>query len=127
MGYNTNFEGKMILSKKLTESQVENFNAFCKQRHGGNLEPFEGMPGFWCRWKTDGETIYWNGSEKSYNMEEWLPILIEKFLKSDNITVSGKMIAQGEEPGDAWLLIAENNVVRTEQLIDHKKLGITGL
>jgi hypothetical protein len=125
MGYSTDFYGKLILSSELDE--VSEFNAFCEERHGGNLEPFEGMPGMWCNWETDGKTIYWNGGEKSYNMEEWLPILIEKFLKPNNITVSGKMFAQGEEPGDIWLLIVENNIVRTENLIDFDKLGITGL
>jgi len=127
MGYSTNFNGKLILSKELTISAMEKFNAFCEERHGGDTETYPGMPGFWCDWVTDGKTIYWNGSEKSYAMDKWLEILIQKFLAPKKITVSGKMLAQGEEPGDTWLLIAENNNVRTEKLVDFKKLGITGL
>jgi hypothetical protein len=125
MGYSTDFYGKLILSSELTE--VSEFNAFCEERHGGDLEPHPGMPGFWCDWETDGKTIYWNGGEKSYAMEKWLPVLIKKFLEPKKITVSGKMFAQGEEPGDTWLLIVENNEVRTEALIDFNRLGITGL
>lgn len=49
MGYSTDFHGKLILSSKLDE--VSEFNAFCEQRHGGNLEPFEGMPGLYCDWE----------------------------------------------------------------------------
>ena len=116
MGYTTDFDGFFTLSKQLTREQENEFNAFCQERHGGNTEVYEGFPGFWCDWETDGRSMYWNGNEKSYDMLEWANLLIERFLKPWGVQVTGSVYAQGEEPSDRWGMLAEGDTIRFARL-----------
>jgi hypothetical protein len=83
------------------------------------------MPGFWCDWETDGRKLFWNGSEKSYGMDKWLVLLIDKFFKPHGHVLNGRIFAQGENPGDTWIIDVQNNVVNVIKLLDMKALGIT--
>lgn len=101
--------------------------------------PPPGQPGLWCQWvpATDGSAIVWDEGEKFYSPAEWMAYLIEEFLKpgatvkqlraantndpvlagvpefADHV-LNGIIDAQGEDPGDRWRLVVENNAVRTE-------------
>jgi hypothetical protein len=109
MGYTTTFRGAFTLSKQLTEDQTRRFNDFCEERHGTNSREFPGCPSFWCDWETDGISIFWNGSEKSYEMVEWANILYNKFLKPWGVEITGgEMNASGEESGDIWKIVFRN-------------------
>ena len=95
--------------------------------------PPTGQPGLWCQWvpTADGTAIEWDGGEKFYYVDEWMQYLIDHFLKpnaiasrSDDLqfenftfdhTVSGIIDAQGENKGDRWRLIVENNEVTTQR------------
>lgn len=106
MGYSTDFTGAFELSQPLSPEQIAEFNEFCMERHAGPITPYEGVPGIWCDWKTDGVNISWNGSEKSYAMVEWGNLLLERFLKPWGITVAGgELLAQGERRGDTWKIV----------------------
>lgn len=123
MGYTTEFRGAMTIDPPLEPHMVEEVNNFCEERHGGNIDPYHEMPGLWCDWQVsaDGSKIFWNGSEKSYSMEEWLTYLIKRFMRDRK--VNGRMLAQGESFGDVWVLACKDNVVTTEAAL--ADLGIT--
>lgn len=103
--------------------------------------PPDGVPGLWCQWEAsgDGTQLAWDGGEKFYESEEWLRYLVDTFLRPgaalrgdidtplrtpgwvipDALThftfdhvVSGAVLARGEQLGDVWTLVAEDNVVR---------------
>lgn len=99
-----------------------------------NTSP-DGQPGLWCAWTVsdDGTRIMWDECEKAYNMGEWLVYIIDHFIKPGAVTsatdvqldqpqflpftydhvVNGTVTAAGEDPGDLWVLMVEDNVVHT--------------
>ena len=118
MGYSTDFEGKITIDPPLNANQITEINKFCEERHGGGLEPFPGMPGFWCDYEVplDGDVIKWNGSEKSYNMTEWMTFLIKEFFRPYGRTLNGTLEAQGDSSYDRWVLVVRNNEVTREEI-----------
>jgi len=127
VGYTTEFSGRLTIDPPLDIEQVEIINDFCNERHAGPVTPFPGMPGIWCDWEVseDGDKLYWNGSEKSYYMPEWLRYLVDNYFKKWGRTVTGRMLAEGEERTDVWILDIKNDVILTEnapRVITH---GIT--
>lgn len=111
MGYTTEFDGRFEFSKPLTDEQAEEFNLFCTQRHGNNIS-HGANPSFWCDWETDGKGMFWNESEKSYGMDDWARVLVEKFLKPWGVELKGHIYAQGEERNDRWAMIAEGHNIK---------------
>ena len=94
--------------------------------------PPAGQPGLWCKWEPtdDGTAIRWTGEEKFYDATEWMQYLIDHFLKPgaraartggfegftfDHV-VNGTIDAYGEESGDVWRLVVEDNVARAVQV-----------
>lgn len=102
--------------------------------------PPDGQPGLWCQWvvTSDGKSIQWNGGEKFYDSPEWMSYLINHFLregaeasklKPDRFgrtpalpderfkhftfdhNLNGDIEAEGEDPGDRWMLVVRNNEV----------------
>jgi hypothetical protein len=112
MGYNTDFSGELELDPPLDAKQVRQINEFCEARHGGNMDPFPGFPGFWCNWETDGEALFWNGNEKSYDMFEWLVYLTEHFFEPWGVKLKGEVNAVGESSGDIWKIKADETGLR---------------
>ncbi len=88
------------------EADVINYNS-----------PDPTQPGLWCQWAASesGETVQWNGTEKFYEADRWMEYLIEHFIgpkpkAAEKLpfftghTVSGSILAQGEEISDRWTL-----------------------
>jgi hypothetical protein len=126
MGYTTTFEGRMRLSPTLTVAQKHDLNSFCEDRHGGNTQVDPGFPGFWCDWMTDGEYLQWNGNEKSYDMAAWLEELISRYFRPWGVTVSGKILAQGEDLSDRWTMeVGADQKVKVQRVSMKQSLGIT--
>lgn len=88
----------------------------------GNRQP-EGVPGLWCQWifspaedaPKDAEEIdaelEWDGGEKFYNYVEWLKFLIENFIAPADISLSGVIVAAGEDRNDRkYIVVADNRV-----------------
>lgn len=113
MGYSTNFKGQIKIDPPASAELIRDVNAFCEKRHGDSINVYKDHPGFYCNWKVseDGTSILWNGSEKSYDMDTWLPILIEKFFVQNNHILNGTVIAQGEDVGDTWTILVKDNIV----------------
>lgn len=118
MGYTTEFRGTINLEPVLTAAQVAELETFAEERHGGNVDVYAGFPGFWCQWipTNDGAGIEWDGNEKFYHGEEWMKLIIDRFLKPWGIVGNGLILAQGEEIDDRWELIVKDNVVSTKKL-----------
>lgn len=114
MGYTTEFEGQVTITPPLTADEVARLNEFTEERHGGNFDPHPGMPSLYCQWEStpDGTAIRWDGGEKFYASEEWMRYLITEIFAPADHVLNGTITAQGEEPGDVWQLVVEDNEVR---------------
>lgn len=109
MGYDTHFQGRLTLSKELTAPQLKTLTEFLEKDH---KEP--GIWTRWCDWRTDGKKLFWNGAEKSYDMELWLQVILDRFMKFWGIEVTGKMLAQGNNRTDTWTLeVKDGKVIKT--------------
>lgn len=91
-------------------------------------QPPEEQPGLWCNlWiNEEGTEMQWSQCEKTYDLGEWVAYVIEHFIKPDCIakqrhpdecafftghTCNGILEASGEEAGDIWGIIVQNNTV----------------
>lgn len=124
MGYTTEFTGKITITPPLPPKLVTQINSFCEERHEDGYSSSD-SPSIWCDWAVDedGSYISWNGNEKSYEMSKWLPVLIRKFMTGH--CLNGRLLAQGEDGGDTWVLECKDNVVSKQGVNLLKDLGIT--
>lgn len=112
MGYTTHFDGQIDVVPVLSAKKVAFLNRFNQERHEGKEFPY-----LYCQWvpTEDGDAIVWDEGEKFYSSPEWMDYLIKNHLQGH--TLNGTITAQGEEPGDMWVLHVRNNVVSVEELI----------
>lgn len=86
-----------------------------------NLPPST-QPGLWCDFEPneDGSAIIWNQSENTYDGLEWITYLVTKYLVPRGYVVNGRFDANGEEHGDFWAIVVENNNVeyRCREIVD---------
>lgn len=117
MGYNTDYSRKIRINPPLDEDIISDMEIFADQDHRDERYA-KVFGGVWCNFVAtkDGTAIKWNGNEKTYNGPEWIQVLIEKFVKPAGSVANGKLLAQGEEPGDVWWLIVKDNVVSVENI-----------
>jgi hypothetical protein len=109
MGYNTDFEGQIDIDPPAPQNVIDAIDTF--------TEDYDNQRGIvqysnYCDVviSEDGSNLHWNGSEKSYGMEGWVEYIIKTFLKGH--TCNGRMNVWGEEPGDSWSILVDNNDVR---------------
>lgn len=117
MGYQTDFEGRINLSRELTDSEARVIRDFAEERHGGNIGGYTTrVQGYWCNWEPtkDLTGIEWNGAEKFYDADEWMALIVEDFIAPWGIVANGVINAQGEEGGDVWRIVVRDNVVTRE-------------
>ena len=105
MGYNTEFRGRFIITPRLDDKLLDDLNKFCTERHENGFS-------FWCDWffgqDEDGSSFMeWNGSEKSYSMDDWAIELQRKFFPGRKIT--GFVRARGEDFDDVWEMYVDNH------------------
>jgi hypothetical protein len=115
MGYTTEFEGKIAIEPPLDLPLWHQLNDYAD----GDSHAEEGTcPGGYCQWvpTKDGTGLQWDGNEKFYNSPEWMKHLIEAFIAPTGRICNGTLFAQGEERGDVWHLIVENNKVFTKKI-----------
>lgn len=108
MGYTTDFEGRINLSRELTMSEAQAILDFSETRH----DPTQ-MPGYNCDWEPtrDGYGIQWNGIEKFYDADAWMQVVLDRFITPLGIAANGVINAQGEDPSDVWRLKVTDNKV----------------
>lgn len=117
MGYQTDFRGQLDFDKELDHEQVSQLKEFNETRHGGNTQPYPGMPGFWCQWvpTEDAKGLEWDGGEKFYEYVEWLEYLIEHFVEPWGLKLNGEIEWRGEEWDDKGTIVVVNNEVTTKE------------
>jgi hypothetical protein len=109
MGYTTEFEGSVTITPPLTAAMVAKFNGYAEERHDGDGPTRYAT---WCDWRVngDGTEIAWNGGEKFYDSAAWMAWMIDRFIPA-NRSVDGQIEADGDDPGDRWLLKVTDRTV----------------
>jgi hypothetical protein len=124
LGYNTDYAGKIEVVPPFDEDTVRRL----KQEHDefdsrivtvGRVQ----VKGY-CQWEVtpDGTGFVYDGEEKFYDGPEWMRYLIETEVIPTGRVANGSMMAQGEETGDVWRLIVENNQVFTQHFDFQRKV-----
>lgn len=121
MGYSTYFTGAFQLSRKLTVSERETFNAITGTgdlaEHLDDLheEHQELVPRTDCPWMVseDGDELTTIDEEKMYEHEEWLQYIFDNVLTDAGVQANGRMTWHGEDIGDSGVFFVKDNEVRT--------------
>ena len=119
MGYSTDYAGEIKIEPPCNPEKVAWLNEYFEQRHEDTDGRGGGKwPGIWCDLiiSEDGDTLEWNGNEKSYEIPRWIAYLIKTRFAPDGHTLNGVLSAQGEEPSDMYLVRVVDNVVKVEDL-----------
>jgi hypothetical protein len=71
----------------------------------------------------DFNGVKWNGAEKTYDLVEKINFVIKNMKKNHSeFGLTGELLAQGEDVGDVWRLVMENNVAYEKKIdLSHKK------
>jgi hypothetical protein len=118
MGYNTDFEGVIGILPPMTVKDLKTIEKFIENPGSNNAGIHTSNCDF--KFNDDGTGILWNGYEKSYEMEVWLPFLITKFFKPMGYKLNGTMLARGESMSDHWRMVVKDNIFsRLEGHADH--------
>ena len=85
-----------------------------------NNQPPKTQPGLWCQWIIDeNNELAWDGGEKFYHYTEWLFYIVEKILKPNGYSVSGKIEWDGEDFDDNGVIeVDDNKIYVNSQLLE---------
>ena len=97
MGYNTEFIGPLYLPPGISPEHRQLIKDYLK----GNFE-------IDLKMSVDNLALVWNGAEKTYDMDKQVNNLIAHFIPLiPNFTLTGRMLAQGEDVADRWVLFMD--------------------
>ena len=129
MGYTTDFAGQLNFTRELTAKELSIVKSFLGKSVSDHPD--------WEK-KTDTRLGYidleitssfdgveWDGSEKTYDMEELVNVLILNVRKQiPDFGLTGQLNAQGEEVGDVWVLKIDDDgfAVKVETPPDGEKI-----
>ena len=119
MGYNTDFNGEIKITPKLTQKQMDFISKMFGDMRDFDPEMAKKLDLTWfnLEFNTEGN-LQWDGGEKTYDMQEKIQYLIDKTIeKWPELQFNGEMQADGEETDDNWILKVTDNIVTTEELI----------
>lgn len=110
MGYSTDFLGELKFTTDLTAKQLAKVKSFlgedCRDHPEWNTEDL-----FYVNLELldDFSGLKWDGSEKTNDLDEIVNVVINEMRKEyPDFGLEGKLLAQGEELTDRWLLSIEN-------------------
>jgi hypothetical protein len=115
MGYTTTFKGVLKFKKELTTSALGKLSTFlgedCRDHPEWGATHLTYID---LQLTKDFQGLEWDGSEKTYELEEKVNLLIEQMQKDfPDFALEGELSAQGEEPQDRWTLsIQDGEAVR---------------
>lgn len=118
MGYTTKFKGTLKFKEPLSPTHILIFNTIlgedCRDHpswKAGRLTYID------LKLADDFSGLQWDGSENSYNMEEQINTVILLMESAEvPIVLEGGFIAQGEEAGDVWKIVMENNIAVVHEI-----------
>ncbi len=109
MGYDTYFRGEFQIHPKLDLQTFQDLASLVDLDRGA-----EGSPDSSCDWEptANGMGLRHNGSEKSYNYQEWVQYIVN-FLAAREHQLFGEVKYQGEDPDDfGKLIVGEDGTVK---------------
>jgi len=116
VGYSTEFRGKLTFSRELRASELRTVRAL---HRGVRRDHPEWGAGSWCyfafRLTDDLDGVEWDGSEKTYDAEGQVNLLL-RTLPPD-VTLEGELLAQGEDLEDRWRLVVQDREARRVDVV----------
>lgn len=108
MGYSTDFDGQITLSRPLTIAEARTVLDW----HDDDVEKPGSHPKGYMQWlpTDDLRGIVWDGEEKFYDYVRWLEWLVAQ-LAEWGVTGEGTIHWQGEENGDTGVLSVVGSTV----------------
>lgn len=108
MGYNTEFDGEFVLSRRLDAKTCNALALLADSRHDD-----EYMPSIWCQWIVgeNRRTIRWDGGEKFYGYIGWIRYINNHFLVPQKVKLDGTVVFQGEDLKDSGRIVATNGKI----------------
>ena len=115
MGYNTNFEGYLLFNRKLTLEEIEVVLEVLESEDYIRSGTFPYISRLDLMMDREYTGIQWDGMEKT----KYLPEKINHFIKVikgqiADFSLTGTMLAQGEDLNDRWAIIMDKNGVARE-------------
>ena len=110
MGYSTTFKGELKFTTDLTAKQLGKVKSFlgedCREHPEWGAT---GMTYIDLELLDDFSGLKWDGSEKTYNLTEKTNLIIDEMRKEyPEFGLEGKLLAQGEDIDDRWILSIED-------------------
>jgi hypothetical protein len=115
MGYDTSFIGRLTFNRELTIQEKNWYEAiFADEVEGARL--LGGRYSKYCQWEItkDGMGLHAEG-EKFYEYIEWMKVVLDMVLAPWGIVANGEIEWDGEEQGDAGLIVVEDNLVKVKR------------
>lgn len=123
MGYSTEFKGTLRFVNEPTASQLAALKAMCGEDCRDH--PEWGANGLYCidlELEDDFSGLHWDGTEKTYQMEKLVNVVITEMRKKwPDFALEGTLAAQGEDVEDRWAL-----AIGPDGMAEKKPLAVTG-
>jgi hypothetical protein len=118
MGYSTDFNGELKFTTDLTSNQLAKVKSFlgedCRNHPEWNQT---GLTYIDLELTKDFSGLQWDGSEKTYELVEKVNLLITEMKKEyPEFGLGGKILAQGEDNEDRWILTIENGIAVSKEI-----------
>lgn len=117
MGYSTNFKGELKFSRELTASELAKVKSFLGEDVREHPEwKNNGLYYIDLELTDDFSGVKWDGSEKTYGMDEAVNLIIREMRKEvPDFGFTGTLSAQGERFDDRWQLVINANGLAEKQ------------
>lgn len=115
MGYNTDWNGCLKLSRPLKQQELKEWNEIVENRHDSEYNYGDSQrefPSIWCGFDIEGLEFRWDGNEKTYEGVGWIKFFVKKLeewsKENDHlIYAEGEMFWSGEECDDVGKVSVE--------------------
>lgn len=119
MGYTTKFEGELLFTKELIESQLAKLKTFldkdCREHPEWESEHLTYID---LELNDTFSGLKWTGAEKTYDLTEKVNLVIKEMQKDyPDFGLEGELIADGEGIDDRWVLKVENNKATKQKIV----------
>jgi len=129
MGYSTEFEGTLYFTEQLTAEQSQALDKILGEdvRDHDEWEHDEDSYVTYIDLEVtrDNDGIKWDGSEKTYGLDEAVNIVLREMRKQfPTFGLTGQIRAQGESMDDRWILMMDDDgdAVKQDVVFNGKKI-----
>lgn len=119
MGYSTSFQGIIKITPELKASEIKFIQGMFGDMRDWNPEMAKKLDMTWFNFEFDQDFsgIGWDGSEKFYDADKCMSVLVKETIKKfPHLKFNGILQAQGEDYADRWQLIVKDNVVTRKEV-----------